>query len=47
MLRSISKQSRESVKSVRKKKTRLQWEGFAEKDHTMQKSSLGCATDLG
>jgi len=32
MLRSIDKQSGESVESVRKKKGRLQWEGFAEKE---------------
>ena len=32
MLRSISKQSRESVVSVLKKKNRLQQEGFAEKE---------------
>jgi len=31
MLRSIKKQSGESVGSVVKKKRRLQWEGFAEK----------------
>jgi len=32
MLRSIGKQSGESVESVRKKKRRLRWEGFAEKE---------------
>jgi len=32
MLRSISKQSGESAESVRKKKGRLRWEGFAEKE---------------
>jgi len=31
MLRSIGKQSVESVESVLKKKKRLRWEGFAEK----------------
>jgi len=32
MLRSSSKQSGESVESVLKKKGRLRWEGFAEKE---------------
>jgi len=32
MLRSIGKQFGESVESVPKKKERLQWEGFAEKE---------------
>jgi len=32
MLRSIGKQSGESAESVRKKKGRLRWEGFAEKE---------------
>jgi len=32
MLRSIGKQSGESVESVRKKKRWLRWEGFAEKE---------------
>ena len=32
MLRSIGKQSRESVQSVLKRKARLWWEGFAEKE---------------
>jgi len=32
MLRSISKQSGKSVESVLKKKGRLRWEGFAEKE---------------
>jgi len=32
MLRSIGKQSGESVESVLKKKRRLRWEGFAEKE---------------
>jgi len=32
MLRSISKQSRESRQSVLKKKRRLRWKGFAEKE---------------
>jgi len=32
MLRSIGKQSGESVESVRKKKSWLRWEGFAEKE---------------
>ena len=32
MLRSIRKQSSESVQSVPKKKERLRWEGFAEKE---------------
>jgi len=32
MLRSIGKQSGKSVESVLKKKGRLQWEGFAEKE---------------
>ena len=32
MLRSIGKQSGGSVESVRKKKSRLRWEGFAEKE---------------
>ena len=32
MLRSIGKQSGESVESVRRRKGRLQWEGFAEKE---------------
>jgi len=31
MLRSIGKQSGESIKSVVKRKKRLRWEGFAEK----------------
>ena len=32
MLRSIGKQSWESVESVLKKKGRLRWEGFSEKE---------------
>jgi len=32
MLRSIDKQSRESVDSARKKKRKARWEGFAEKE---------------
>ena len=32
MLRSIDKRSGESVESVLKKKGRLRWEGFAEKE---------------
>jgi len=32
MIRSIGKQSGESVESVLKKEGRLQWEGFAEKE---------------
>jgi len=32
MLRSIGKQSGESVESVLEKKGRLRWEGFAEKE---------------
>jgi len=32
MLRSIGKQSRESVELVRKKKRKARWEGFAEKE---------------
>jgi len=32
MLRSIGKQSGESVESVLKRKGRLRWEGFAEKE---------------
>jgi len=32
MLRSISRQSSESVKSVLKKKKKLQWEEFAQKE---------------
>ena len=32
MLRSIGKQSGESVESVQEKKGRLWWEGFAEKE---------------
>jgi len=32
MLGSIGEQSKESVKSVWKKKSRLWWEGFAEKE---------------
>jgi len=32
MIRSIDKQSRESTKSVQKKKKRLRWKGFAEKE---------------
>jgi len=32
MLRSIGKQSGESVESVRKKKRQATWEGFAEKE---------------
>jgi len=32
MLRSIGEQSGECVESVRKKKKRLRWEGFAEKE---------------
>jgi len=32
MLRSIGKQSRESVESVHEKKCRLWWEGFAGKE---------------
>ena len=33
MLRSIGKQPGESVESVLKKKRRLRWEGFAEKEY--------------
>jgi len=32
MIRNIGKQSGESVESVLKKKRKLQWEGFAEKE---------------
>ena len=32
MLRSVGKQSGESVESVQKRKERLRWEGFAEKE---------------
>jgi len=32
MLRSIGRQSGESVESVRKKQGRLRWKGFAEKE---------------
>jgi len=32
MLRSVGKQSGESVESVQKRKERLRWEGFVEKE---------------